>query len=408
MKTFIKNNPLVFLMILLSISLIVMNMISDWQSGHTEVEKIRRNNYENESRRVTAVMETEIGGEISRRNVELTVEPMELTEEEKTRRLDAFEEILKTLIRGENHSLKEVSVDLNLITKDPSTGITLLWSSSNPELIDEKGRVYPSGDSGKEVDLSAVMELDGMTREWSVKVVHHCVPDAENFQRSLESELPEVNRLINEDSSRRYAALPDKLQSGIPVRWRNPADHRYYFAGFLALLTAVFLYRKKKSDRKRVMEERRQDISRDFPYFLDKLVMLLSAGVILTEAVYRIWGDYERFQRKTRRKVFYEELGESVRSMRNSNAAFSSELIRMSERLGVREFARLAVVLRDSLGSGNDLVSKLENESILMWRERKAAVQTLGRVADTKLVFPLMIILTVLIIIVMTPAILQL
>ena len=46
--------------------------------------------------------------------------------------------------------------------------------------------------------------------------------------------------------------------------------------------------------------------------------------------------------------------------------------------------------------------------SILMWRERKAAIQTLGRVADTKLIFPLMIILTVLIVIVMTPAILQL
>ena len=94
--------------------------------------------------------------------------------------------------------------------------------------------------------------------------------------------------------------------------------------------------------------------------------------------------------------------------MRNSNAAFSAELIRMAERLEVREFARLAVVLRDSLGSGNDLVGKLENESILMWRERKAAIQTLGRVADTKLIFPLMIILTVLIVIVMTPAILQL
>ena len=371
MKTFIKNNPLVFLLILLSSALILLNLFMDMQGGRTEVEKIRRNDYENESRRVTAVMETEIDGEISRRNVELTVDPMELTEEEKVRRLDAFEQTLASRICGENPSLTDVTKDLDLITEDPDTGITLIWSSSASEKIDEKGRVFPGDDPGTEVQLSAVLELDGMTREWSVTAVHNCVPDAENLQRSLESDLPEVNRVINEDNSERYASLPDRLQSGIPVRWKVPTDHRYYFAGFLILLTAVLLYRKKKSDLKKVRELRRQEISRDFPYFLDKLVMLLSAGVILTESVYRIWGDYERFQRKTRRKILYEELGESVRSMRNSNAAFSTELIRMSERLEVREFARLAVVLRDSLESGNDLAGKLENESILMWREGK-------------------------------------
>ncbi len=42
-----------------------------------------------------------------------------------------------------------------------------------------------------------------------------------------------------------------------------------------------------------------------------------------------------------------------------------------------------------------------------MWYERKSAVQKLGRVADTKLIFPLMIILSVLIVIVMAPTLMQ-
>lgn len=408
MKTRIRNNPLVFLLILAGFALIALNLFLDWRGGEVDVEKIRRNDYENESRRVTAVMEAEVDGQISRRNVELTVDPMELTEEEKKRRLDEFEQRLGSLILGENESLDNVTKDLDLISEDPDTGITLLWSSSDPGLVDERGRVFPTGNPGKEVRLEAVLELDGETRQWSAAVIQNCVPDAENLQRTLETDLSAVNREINENNTKRYADLPDRLESGIPVRWKAPSDHRFILAGSLTILAAVFLYRKKKSDLKNAREERRAEISRDFPYFLDKLVMLLSAGVILTESVYRIWSDYERFQRNTRKKTFYEELGESVRTMRNSNAAFSSELIRMAERLEVREFARLAVVLRDSLGSGNDLVGKLENESILMWRERKAAIQTLGRVADTKLIFPLMIILTVLIVIVMTPAILQL
>ncbi len=408
MKKLIKNDPAVFILLLLSAVLFALNAWILWQGGTTAVEKIRRNDYEKEARQVTAVMETEIDGRVYRRNVDLTVAPMDLTEEEKTKRLDRFEQQLGNRILGENKDPMDIVTDLDLITKDPATGITLLWSSSDPSRIDERGRVYPSGEPGAPVELHAVLELDGLTREWSTRVTHNCIPEADNLQRALSSDLSKITEGLNEDASTRYAVLPKELDSGIKVTWRAPVDHRYFLIGGSTLLLAFFLYRKKRSDQKNDREKRMQEIRKDFPYFLDKLVMLLSAGVILTESVYRIWGDYERFQQVSRPKILYEELGEAVRTMRNSNAAFSAELIRMSERLQVREFARLAVILRDSLGSGNDLAAKLENESILMWRERKSSIQTLGRVADTKLIFPLMIILTVLIIIVMTPAVLQL
>ena len=228
MKKLIKNDPAVFILLLLSAVLFALNAWILWQGGTTAVEKIRRNDYEKEARQVTAVMETEIDGRVYRRNVDLTVAPMDLTEEEKTKRLDRFEQQLGNRILGENKDPMDIVTDLDLITKDPATGITLLWSSSDPSRIDERGRVYPSGEPGAPVELHAVLELDGLTREWSTRVTHNCIPEADNLQRALSSDLSKITEGLNEDASTRYAVLPKELDSGIKVTWRAPVDHRYF------------------------------------------------------------------------------------------------------------------------------------------------------------------------------------
>ena len=48
---------------------------------------------------------------------------------------------IENRIRGENRSLTEVESDLELISRDKETGISIRWQSSEPELLSSMGKL---------------------------------------------------------------------------------------------------------------------------------------------------------------------------------------------------------------------------------------------------------------------------
>lgn len=77
------------------------------------------------------------------------------------------------------------------------------------------------------------------------------------------------------------------------------------------------------------------------------------------------------------------------------------------KKLGVREFSRMTGIIADNQYKGIDLTEKLESESDLLWNQRKKLAEERGRAAETKLAFPLAMLLMVLIVITAAPAVLQ-
>ena len=372
------------------------------------ISTIDRSDYGGSSTVVSAVAESGYGSTKVEREIDIIVSPRSLTEEEKEERFSALKEGLTEIILGENESVENVRTDLNLISEDPETGISLLWESSDSNLIDNTGKVFPVKE-GEEtyVQVSAILSLDGSEEEWTCNLKHCAVLSEENYSAYFDRFLEGLTDDVNSDGEKVTVALPEKTAGGQTIFWKKKADSTPLILSVICIGGVFFLRSKRKSDLKNAEAERRDSIKMEFPYFLDKLVMLLSAGLILRESVERIAEDYRKHTDEKHKKVLYEEVWTTVKTMRETNSSLSSELLRLSERLGVREFARLSVILRDSLESGMELAAKLSHESDLMWTERRSAVQKLGRTADTRLVFPLVIVLLVLIIIVMAPAVMQ-
>lgn len=370
--------------------------------------RVLRSGFGEGEKTVSAVAEIEYEGNSEKEKVEFRISPAEISREEKQRRLTGCMEELPEIILAGNESLGSIEKDMNLICFHESTGVSISWESSRPDLISESGEVFPGeNDKTEYVLLTASLYIGGESCEWKCNAGHNVRLTGENFGRLAERKLEELREKAESGDGGEYFELPDELAEGIKVKWKSPGESRFFLMGIIAAAAIAFIAYTGKNRRKKERENRRIEIKREFPYFLDKLVMLLSAGVILTDAVERIAEDYRRYSAGSEKKILYEELCESVDSMKNSNSSFSEELLKLAERLDTREFARLAVILKNGLESGADLAAKLEDESSLMWNERKSVVQKLGRVADTKLVFPLMIILGVLIVIVMTPAVMQ-
>ena len=104
-------------------------------------------------------------------------------------------------------------------------------------------------------------------------------------------------------------------------------------------------------------------------------------------------------------------LGTVILDIKKYSAETGISLIALMEqygkKLGVREFSRMTGIIADNQYKGIDLTEKLESESDLLWNQRKKLAEERGRAAETKLAFPLAMLLMVLIVITAAPAVLQ-
>ena len=139
---------------------------------------------------------------------------------------------------------------------------------------------------------------------------------------------------------------------------------------------------------------------RNLPTFLNQLLLLLSSGVILEDALVRIAIGYSNFERQ-RANAFTEE------KSRRTGTSMTSCLQMMGSRSKVKEFSRVVRIISESRLSGADIWDKLARESEELWAERKRAAMERIKLSESKMSFPLGLLLTALILITAAPAMLQ-
>ena len=158
-------------------------------------------------------------------------------------------------------------------------------------------------------------------------------------------------------------------------------------------------FRKRKEKRKKQAEQK--NILSELPDFTNRLVLLLNAGMVVTQAVLKI------AQEEERDSYFYGQLREIGRRMETANSDFAAEFRNFAGRSKVRELLRLANIITDNMDKGAALVEKLEQEANFMWHMSKKQVEERGRLAESKLSFPMALMLIALVMITAAPALLS-
>jgi len=149
---------------------------------------------------------------------------------------------------------------------------------------------------------------------------------------------------------------------------------------------------------KKQKQAERQNVTEELPDFTNRLVLLLNAGLVLTSAAAKITDEEERDC------YFYRELKNINERVMNVNSSFVTEFREFAKRSGVRELLRLSNIITDNINKGADLISKLEQESAFMWHMSKKQVEERGRIAESKLTFPMALMLIALVMITAAPA----
>ena len=222
-------------------------------------------------------------------------------------------------------------------------------------------------------------------------------------REAVEMELRGIASELNSDKAVKKVKLPDSLASGEKISWE--VEDKSGSNGIAIM--AFCIYKKRFSVLEQQRRLQRESVMRQLPEFVNRLVLLLNAGLVLTSAFEK--SVEESFVEDSKGDdYFYGKLREIYVLCTTTNASMHVEFRKMAKESGIRELMRVSNIISDNIRKGVELTGKLQAESELLWISRKKSCEEKGRLAETKLTLPLMIFLMVLIIMTVAPALMEL
>lgn len=159
---------------------------------------------------------------------------------------------------------------------------------------------------------------------------------------------------------------------------------------------------KLNSKKKKQAELKREDIIMNLPSFINEILLLINSGTALNDAFYKTAKSYEGDE-----GFFRSEVVKIAVSAKKSGESMIAGFFRFAGTAGVKELTRVAGFLIENQNRGTDMWDKLEELAAGLWEERKRLCMKKIKVAETKMSFPLGIMLLSLIIMTSAPAMLK-
>lgn len=172
----------------------------------------------------------------------------------------------------------------------------------------------------------------------------------------------------------------------------------FLIVSVFGMIGMPFLVDKGLDDK---IEQRRLKIQIEFPDFINKLTLLVNAGMTISKAWEKIVVD------NNKKSVLYDEMSYTLSEI----SAGKPEAVAYEEfgrRCKIKEIIKfVSVIILNLKKGGADVVPVLKVQGDECWEMRKNAAKKLGEEASTKILIPLMIMFVGIIVIVVTPAILS-
>jgi Flp pilus assembly protein TadB len=390
------------LLVLAGTAVIVLLLIREMCSGTiAEGETLSRNEYGQGKKEVELEVKTEEAGW---QDITLALMEREYTEEELEESAAELIEALPDIILGENASLDRVTRLLNLPEEEEGYPFLLSWQSSEPEVLDSTGDLGEGiPREGQIVQLTVVMS----NGEWAlehgffVRVFPEEEEDGSSFITSLSEQLKEQEAKERQNSQ---FSLPDSMEN-ISLVWRyKRSTAALWLAGIFLLLLPV-VWQEKDRDLARQVKNRREELQKQYPGLVEKLILLMEAGMSIKGALFRISEDYQKKKQQGKREeCLYEEISFVCRQMNNGMSEQTGYEL-LGKRCQLPVYKKLGSLFVQQLQKGSlGLQDALHQEAERANEERKNQIKKQGEEAGTKLLFPMMLMLGMVMLLIMVPA----
>lgn len=330
------------------------------------------------------------------RELELAVSPRVMTEAVFREEAAEFIQHMWELICGENENLENVRYNLILEEEYPEYPFEVSWSSSKPEVIDSAGRVHSEKD-GEEVSLTCTLYYGDYseTGELTVRAIAPLRTEEEIALEGIRELAADAEKMSRYEEG---VILPSAWGDRKLVWETVKKDYSLYILLSLpCLILAVYFL----SDYDLIKEagERKKRLKKEYPEFVNKLVLFVGAGMSVRGAFGKLMHDYADKD---------SPCGTEIRLLCGKLAAGTSESIayeQFGRRTGVRDYIRLSALLTQNLKRGNSaLLERLIREAERSSEEDLLAARKKGEEAGTKLLLPMVLLLGIIMIVIIVPA----
>lgn len=338
------------------------------------------------------------------KEVVLSLDSRQFTKEEKCELTERVRSYLDNNLKGENTSLKNVSRELNFVKSVPQTDISFLWMPDE-NYITSEGKIVeesiPKGGVATELDVTATWKNWKETYHFSIFLLKPVYSREELFEKRVKQVL---QKRLQEEAEQSVVHLPKQIE-GKEIIYATTDEEKNYSLVYVLLLVFLLLpviwhYRQKEEQKKR-----EEQLLLDHPRIVNRFMLLLGAGLTLRKIVERLVVEYESgCEKGGERRYVYEEMCVLLQEMRDG-VSEGDAFLHFGKRCALLPYLRFTSVLTQNMKKGAEgILQILEKESIEALEQRKQRILQLGEKAGTKLLFPMMVMLGLVMAIIMVPA----
>lgn len=335
--------------------------------------------------------------------VTVTVGPQVYTEQEAETVFARIMDGMENRIRADNPSLMEVRSNLNLPSRIED-GVSLRWYSSEPDVMDSSGRLGEEVETEQPVILYLELLAGEYRQDYEIPV-RVLPPDRSKEEQRLTDFLKELGRLNERQKEEPWLTLPESFE-GKALSYHTKERSGYEPLLLLGVIMAVLFIWKEKSGVKQESQKRQRELLLDYADLLSKLMVLICAGLTVRNAWERMVKEYEWAleQKKQRPRAAYEEMRYTYYQMQ-SGMAEGDAYREFGRRCRLQSYLKLSGLLEQNRRSGTkNMKAILETEMADALEQRKNLARRLGEEAGTRLLMPLFLMLSIVMVMIMVPA----
>ena len=346
-------------------------------------------------------LEAEIQGETN--TIQILVPERSYTEKETQEYLRQAEEYLETYFTEKGTDWRGIREDLDFPQEVSDSPVQLSWSTDHPDILDWQGKLGDKiPETGKTVKIECLLTLSGEERIWEkeAQVFPRLLTDAEQLQQKIQEEADK-----NSEDTGKVLQLPQTID-GKAIYYKEPDSQSGWMICLMSTVLGLGIFPLTKEKEKQKEAEKKQEMKRDYPDILDRLVLFLRAGLNIRKSMEKLAADYLKMKQtySMKERYAYEEIVRTCREM--DHGVYEAEAYeRMGKRCSLPEYKVLSVLLVQNLKRGSqNLLDLLEREAASASEERKRQARIRGEEASTKLLLPMILQLMVVLVILIVPA----
>lgn len=274
---------------------------------------------------------------------------------------------------------------------------SVTWESSNYDVLDENGQVNDSiSEDGEDVCVTA--KLSCYEYVWEKEYFLQVFPITKSWKDGFTEEITKAIEEADTDTVHEETMILPSVVKGHQIIYEEKSDNSKILIicfGFVVLVLALFSMDNTLLGQ---IEERNRQLLFDYAKLVSKLSLYLGTGVSLRTALTRI------LQSEDKSRVYIRELEVTLREL-NNGITESEAIDKFAKRCKLPCYIKLGVLINQNIKKGsNQLCEQLKLEAQKAFEERKNLARKYGEEAGTKLLFPMLLMLIVVMVIIMYPA----